>query len=515
MAVALVLATLVVTPPAAAGVSAYSPPVDAPIRDPFRPPPSPYAPGNRGLEYATAPGSQVRAASDGTVVFAGNVGGALHVTVRHPDGLRTSYSFLQHVAVRSGDRVARGDVLGTTLDRLHFGVRDAVGHYLDPASLFTGAQHRGARLVPGSDEGEEPLVERERRHLLELVVQQAARGLLTESHARAARLAFHYAVEQRPEVRAARLAARYRRLRRGVGECTSPGEAAPVLRDRHVAVLVGGLGSSATDAAVDDVDTTTLGFAPGDVVRFSYAGGRIPDDGDADAFAPIDARGYDGIDTTVDLARSAERLAALLVAVAATLPGVPIDVIAHSQGGVVARRAVARLAAEGRLPTEVASVAMLATPQRGADLATAADAWRTAGGVTGALLDRTGVDLDAPSVRQLSEASPFATDIADARLPDHLRTVSIAARGDLVVSLPNTMTDDVPTAVVGLGGPSAHRRLPGSADTTRELALAVAGRSPTCVSDADAAAALLVGEAISWATDAAGAARLAVGPAPS
>ena len=30
----------------------YTPPVDAPIQDPFRPPATPYGPGNRGIEYA-------------------------------------------------------------------------------------------------------------------------------------------------------------------------------------------------------------------------------------------------------------------------------------------------------------------------------------------------------------------------------------------------------------------------------------------------------------------------------
>ena len=44
---------------------AYLPPVEAPVADPFRPPTTPYGPGNRGLEYATAPGTPVRAAADG------------------------------------------------------------------------------------------------------------------------------------------------------------------------------------------------------------------------------------------------------------------------------------------------------------------------------------------------------------------------------------------------------------------------------------------------------------------
>ncbi|MBV8386955.1 MAG: M23 family metallopeptidase, partial [Acidimicrobiia bacterium] len=42
------------------------------------------------MDYATAPGTEVRAAADGEVVFAGQVGGTLHVVVLHGDGIRTS-----------------------------------------------------------------------------------------------------------------------------------------------------------------------------------------------------------------------------------------------------------------------------------------------------------------------------------------------------------------------------------------------------------------------------------------
>ncbi|MGH9261940.1 MAG: murein hydrolase activator EnvC family protein, partial [Acidimicrobiales bacterium] len=115
----------------------YVPPVDAPIADPFRPPAGPYGAGNRGLEYTTTPGTPVRASADGTVGFAGQVGGALHVTLLHADGVRTSYSFLAAVDVLLGQQVRQGDHIGRSAERLHFGAR--VGDaYFDPAALFTG-----------------------------------------------------------------------------------------------------------------------------------------------------------------------------------------------------------------------------------------------------------------------------------------------------------------------------------------------------------------------------------------
>lgn len=133
------------TPPV---VVVYQPPVDAPVIDPFRPPSTPYGPGNRGLEFATVPGTLVRAAADGEVVFAGPVAGSLHVTVAHADGIRTSYSFLAAIRVRRGDRLSRGDVVGVAASVLHVGARRGE-MYIDPASLWSdrpGPPH--VRLVP-------------------------------------------------------------------------------------------------------------------------------------------------------------------------------------------------------------------------------------------------------------------------------------------------------------------------------------------------------------------------------
>lgn len=124
----------------------YGPPVDAPVVDGYRPPSSPYGAGNRGWEYDTAPGAVVRAAGAGAVTFAGPVGGSFAVTVRHPDGRRTSYSYLTSVTVRAGDLVTRGDPVGLAGDRFHFGVR--LGDtYVDPATLYRALRGR-PRLVP-------------------------------------------------------------------------------------------------------------------------------------------------------------------------------------------------------------------------------------------------------------------------------------------------------------------------------------------------------------------------------
>ncbi|MDQ3991906.1 MAG: peptidoglycan DD-metalloendopeptidase family protein, partial [Actinomycetota bacterium] len=60
----------------------------------FEPPGSAYGPGHRGIDIAAPFGSSVVAAHDGVVAFAGGVAGELFVSVDHPDGVRTTYSWL-------------------------------------------------------------------------------------------------------------------------------------------------------------------------------------------------------------------------------------------------------------------------------------------------------------------------------------------------------------------------------------------------------------------------------------
>lgn len=114
---------------------AYVWPVDAPVVDRFRPPPTPYAAGNRGIDLDTRIGQPVVAAAVGVVVFAGPVGRSLHVVVLHADGLRTTYAFLHRVDVRRGEHVRQGDPIGLAGETLHFGVRVGPA-YLDPLALL-------------------------------------------------------------------------------------------------------------------------------------------------------------------------------------------------------------------------------------------------------------------------------------------------------------------------------------------------------------------------------------------
>ena len=147
--VALVVATALfgTVAPAAAQAPRFIPPVDAPISDPYRPPSTPYGPGNRGIEYATRPGIEVRASGSGVVAFAGVIAYERYVSIDHEGAIRTTYSYLASIEVVAGQRIAQGDVVGISGARLHFGAR-RFGLYIDPASLFETAIRWRARLVP-------------------------------------------------------------------------------------------------------------------------------------------------------------------------------------------------------------------------------------------------------------------------------------------------------------------------------------------------------------------------------
>lgn len=114
----------------------YQPPLERPVIDAFRRPVNPFAAGNRGLEYGSRPGDAIDSIGDGVVSFAGQVGGARYVTITHPDGLRSSYSYLGRVEVVVGQSIRAGQRVGIAGVRpFHLGVRrDRI--YLDPARLF-------------------------------------------------------------------------------------------------------------------------------------------------------------------------------------------------------------------------------------------------------------------------------------------------------------------------------------------------------------------------------------------
>ena len=144
--VAVVVVTLACVHDGVVAAVCWPPPVVADVADPFRLPACVWCPGNRGIEYATDPGTPVRAVAAGTVSFAGAVAGVRHVVVRLADGHRVTYGGLDRVLVDIGDVVVARQVVGTTERHLHLGLRDG-DRYVDPTPLLGRLRGR-ARLVP-------------------------------------------------------------------------------------------------------------------------------------------------------------------------------------------------------------------------------------------------------------------------------------------------------------------------------------------------------------------------------
>lgn len=519
---------------AAEAPGAHAPPVDAPVVDPYRPPPGAYGPGNRGLDYATSPGTDVVVSAPGQVTFAGPVGGANHVVVLHPDGLRTSYSFLATVSVRRGQVLATGAVVGRSGGTLHFGAR-AGDRYLDPALLFGGGE-TDVRLVPVEQRVPGSIGE-ERRSLVAQLVSSGALGgtlaarWLADAGAGAvratmavgsdvlgaaveagrtglpvvartgARVAFatvgagvvlrDVAVARArggallPLLTAGAITGARRsfdELREDQAVCTPGDEPVPPQpSERRIVVMVAGYGSRGGAADVLDVDTVALGYADADRVQLSYAGGRAPEVG---SLAGVPTSPYGPADSMVDLRTSGAHLRRLLRDIASAHPGVPIDVIAHSQGGLVVREALTTLALGERLP--VGHVVTLASPHHGAPAASLAGTLgiSAASSTLGdglAAATGGGVDPGAASVAQMAEGSAFLSDLGQRALPPSVAFTSVAGAGDLVVPALSSTAEGATNALVDLGGPTAHSHLPGSPVAGREIALALGGAPPTCV----------------------------------
>lgn len=376
-AVALCCCTLLALP--AAAQPWLVPPVDGPVGARFTEPDGPYGRGHRGIDYLVAPGTAVRAAGAGTVVFAGRVAGRLAVTIEHADGLLTSYTWLSELSVSPGQLVSQGTWIGRSdfahdgVPGVHLSARRA-GRYVDPEALIGELDLSGAVYLVSGDE--------------------------------------------RP------------------GECEPgrPLRAAPGPPNGNVAVAIAGLSSRSDRGAYPLVAATVarLGYPRSRTYVFSYAG--IDRD---DLHAPYGPRATYG-----DLRAAAQRLGELLVAIGRRHPGADVDLIAHSQGGLVARAYLALQAEswDARRP-RVANLVTFATPHRGAPLA--GEAGEIDGTLSGALVlegasallggGEALPDPDDAVVGQLAPGSALIEDLAHEDVVFGTRALTLAGAADVVV----------------------------------------------------------------------------------
>ena len=391
------------------------------------------------------------------------------------------------IEVTAGQRVAQGDRVGTAGETFHFGAR--IGDvYIDPAALF------------GADRTEVVLVPHDRP------ISAPSGRAPTARSSRAMAFGSNWFAAAPVRDITATLADWQARRR----SCTPVADSVPARppdpnAPRRIAVLVGGLGSSSGQAAIMGLDTTALGFDDGDVIRFSYAGGRVP--GSGSAVGDVPSRDYMPADTLGDLRVAGARLAQLLRDVADAAPGAVIDVMAHSQGGIVSRLAIEELAGRpddaGLLP-RLGVVATIGTSHQGADVATLVRLIAELPGGA-AVLEAlqagagTAIEPDAVAVGQLAEGSRLLRELAARTPPAAVDVWSIGARGDVVVAGPRARLPGATNVVVAVDGlVTDHERLPAAPAVTRELGLALAGRPPTCEGVLEALIDAASGAAISW-----------------
>jgi hypothetical protein len=548
---------------------AWTRPVAGRVVRGFVEPANTYAAGHRGADLAALPGTPVHAAGAGTVSFAGEVAGSLHVVVAHANGFRTSYSFLADLSVHAGDVVRRGDVVGHAggsgpehaIGVLHFGLR--VGdRYVDPMQLFRPDDlTQLVRLVPVAGAPTRPWVSpgADRNDLeLSLVLPRPAAassgdaaehpdeggcgdgiplvGDVVSAGCDAAVVVAGEVVDwTSTSVEAAldqglallhaagevgrQLVARFRDplhgllrtlaqsadatrrallatpLGQAVSDLVEAGtrfwewtqrvcsEHAPSADgtggDGHLLMAVGGIDSqTGADGSSFNLDTSALGFSKRDVTWFSYApgGGRYRKD-----------------DTHGDLRDKAALLGRQLQQMAKDHPGRPVDLIAHSQGGVVVDWFLVHIYKDepGRYPP-LDTVVTLSSPHQGAPLATAGEQLRTSG--AGRNLTRLADKLpgvpdhppsDSTAVGELAEDSPFMRHLFDGGLPAKIHMTSIGASDDMVVPANHISAPGADEIVVDVAGVSDHHNIPSDPEALRAVRAALDHKPLPCTSLVD------------------------------
>jgi hypothetical protein len=444
----VLLAALGATEPAAATpITQWVRPVAGDVVRPFDAPRSRFGAGHLGVDLAALSGTAVRAAGPGVVSFAGSVAGALHVVVAHAGNLRTSYSFLATIVVRRGEHLGSGEVVGTTGGTgsghdgtvLHLGLRSG-DTYIDPMLILAPVDLATVvHLAPTTIPPRPASASSERRGLVAGLVHGAgavvhATGTALAATARTAGSALTAAgggigrfVASRFPMQAA--------VARGVaawwaqrGHCDSHAPAADGTggSDHHV-MIVAGLDSSITGGGPSSaLPADRLGYEARDVSYFSYA----RDGGD-----------YTASDTEGSLRIAARRLGAQLRELERRDPGREVDLIGHSQGGVVMAEFLAHVyhPSDPSYPPLGFAVA-LASPFAGSTAATTFEALnRSALGrrALNAAHAAGAPSPDAESLRQLDKKSDFSQD-QDAHLPPVVDLISIGAAQDVIAPAGDT-----------------------------------------------------------------------------
>ncbi|WP_198009513.1 M23 family metallopeptidase [Gleimia europaea] len=108
----------------------------------FDPPESPWRSGHRGVDICPGVGATIHAPADGTVVYAGKFYNRNVVSIRHANGVRSTFepvapAVTNNAVVRAGDVVGHLEA-GHDSDCLHWGAKISKHQYLNPLALILG-----------------------------------------------------------------------------------------------------------------------------------------------------------------------------------------------------------------------------------------------------------------------------------------------------------------------------------------------------------------------------------------
>ncbi len=244
----------------------------------------------------------------------------------------------------------------------------------------------------------------------------------------------------------------------------------------HRAMVVAGINSSGAagaDGPTVALNVEALGYHvdEGEVRWFSYA---------------ADGGAYTATDTYGPIKVAAHRLLAQLRAMQQEQPGREVDLLAHSQGGVVVDWFLAHLyePADRTLPP-LGNIVTLSSPHQGAPLATVSrqlDRSLTGGRV----LEAVDVVADLPpadsaAVRDLDEGSPLMHHLWDHGVPDHVDFTTIGAPEDVVVPANRTGVPGATQTVQAVNATNEHSAIVTDPNALRAVRAALEHRAPPCV----------------------------------
>jgi len=240
----------------------------------------------------------------------------------------------------------------------------------------------------------------------------------------------------------------------------------------HELVAVGGVGSApGAGGATFALPARSLGYDPGDVTWFTY--------GDATRSVPSDS--WTGVD------RAAARLAADLRARARERPGIPVDLVGHSLGGVVIEAFLKEhYAGHEKEYPRLGRVVTLASPHGGSALAGRFVSYATVpllGRLLDAVADVAGtIPPSSPTARDVAPGSATLRRLRSRPLPAGVAVTTIGAVDDVIVTADRTRLAGAEHVVVNPRGVGDHAAIVASEAGLAAARLALSGRPPPCES---------------------------------